>query len=326
MNAAMSWVLFGSIGAFGASLALAQAPSYPAKAVRVIVPYNAGGQSDTLARAVGQKLTERWGQPIIVENRAGAGGNIGAEYVARAAPDGYTLLTAEGAVFTVNPSLYKNLSWDPIKDFAPITRLNFYASALVVHPSVPARNVGEFIALARSKPGALNYATFGIGSGGHTAMEAFKLLQNIDLVAVHYKGSAPAVVDLTAGRLATAFFSIASAAPLVKAGKWRALGYAYPTRSPIFPDVPTFAEQGIPGFEVTSWFCLMAPAGTPRAIIGRIQQEVARVIKEPVFEEQWFTSKGMEAAGESPEELAALIRAEIPYWAKVIKAAGMTLE
>jgi tripartite-type tricarboxylate transporter receptor subunit TctC len=319
--------VFVALGVAAAGPSVAQdASSYPAKPIRVIAPYNPGGQSDTLVRAIGQKLTEKWGQPLVIENRPGAGGNIGAEYVARAAPDGYTLLVAEGAVFTVNPSVYKNLTWDPIKDFTPVTRLNFYASVLAVHPSVPANSVAEFIALARATPRTLNYGTPGLGSGGHVNMEAFKLAQGIDLVPIHYKGSAPMQLDLTAGRLHAAFVSVFSSAPMVKAGRWKVLGYAYEMRSPILPEVPTFAEQGIPDFEVSSWFCMMGPAGMPHSITTRIQQEVARIIKDPAFAAQWFTSRGLEPVGDTPEQLAALIKAELPKWAKVIRAAGITLD
>jgi tripartite-type tricarboxylate transporter receptor subunit TctC len=302
------------------------ASSYPAKPVRMISPYDPGGQSDTLIRAIGQKLTEKWGQPIVVENRPGAGGNIGTEYTARQAPDGYTMVVAEGFVFTVNPLVFKNLTWDPIRDFAPVTRLNHYASVLVVHPSVPANNLKEFLALARAKPGVLNYGSFGIGSGGHINFEALKLATKIDIVPVHYKGSAGVVVDLTAGRLSTAVFSLFSALPQVKSGKWKVLGYASPKRSPLMPDLPTFAEQGVPDVEMTSWFCVMAPAGTPRAITGRMQEEIARIIHEPAFKEQWFTSRGLDAAGETPEQLSALMKTEIAKWGRVVKAANITLD
>ena len=317
--------LLGTFLSGGTTLAQ-NASSYPVKPIRVVSPYSPGGQSDTLMRAIGQKLSEKWGQPLVIEDRPGAGGNIGAEHVARAAPDGYTLLVASGTLFTVNPLLYKNLSWDPIKDFAPITRLSAYSSVLVVHPSVPAKTVAEFIAIAKAKPGALNYASFGVGTAGHLHMEAFKLYQGLDIVPVHYKGSSPAVVDLTAGRLATAFFSVFSSAPLVKSGKWKALGYAHEQRSPNLPDVPTFAQQGFRGFDAASWFCMMAPRGTSREITGRIQQEAARIMKEPAFNEQWFARNGLEAVGDTPEELAAIILADVPKWAKVIKASGATLE
>jgi tripartite-type tricarboxylate transporter receptor subunit TctC len=299
--------------------------NYPVKPVRVIDPYPPGGQSDTVMRQVGQKLTERLGQPFLIEHRPGAGGNIGAELLIKSPPDGYTVIVASGTLFTVNPSLYKTVSWDPIRDFAPITRLSAYSSMLVVHPSVPARTVPEFIALVKSKPGALNYASFGIGTAGHLHMEAFKLHTGIDIVPVHYKGSAPAQMDLQAGRLTAGFFSVFTSAPMVKAGKWRALGYAYPQRSPNLPDVPTFAEQGITGYDASSWFALAAPGGTPRAITGRIQQTIAAAIKEPAVRE-WFATNGLEPVGDTPEELAAIIKAEVAKWARVIKASGATLD
>jgi tripartite-type tricarboxylate transporter receptor subunit TctC len=320
-NTIIAALLMAAAGAAHAQ----DASTYPVKSVKVIDPYPPGGQSDTVIRQVAQKLTEKWGQPVVIENRPGAGGNIGAEQVARSAPDGYTLLVASGTLWTVNPALYKNVPWDPIRDFAPVTRLSAYSSVLVVHPSVPANNVPEFIALVKSKPGAFNYASFGIGTAGHLHMEAFKLHTGMDIVPVHYKGSAPAQMDLQAGRLTAGFFSVFTTAPMVKSGKWRALGYAYPKRSPNLPDVPTFAEQGITGYDASSWFALAAPGGTPRAITGRIQQTIATAMKEPAFRE-WFEKNGLEPVGDTPEELAAIIRADISKWSRVIKASGATLE
>jgi tripartite-type tricarboxylate transporter receptor subunit TctC len=307
----------------GAALAQSAA-AYPVKPVRVVDPYPPGGQADTLMRAIGRKLTERWNHPVLTDNRPGAGGNIGAELVAKAAPDGYTLIVASGTLFTVNPALYKNVTWDPLKDFAPITRLSAYSSMLVVHPSVPVKNVPEFIALVKAKPGALSYGSFGIGTAGHLHMEAFKLDYGLDIVPIHYKGSAPAQLDLTAGRLAAAFFSVFSTAQHVRAGKWKVLGYAQPRRHPNLPDAPTFTEQGVP-FEASSWFCLMAPGGTPRAITGRIQQDIARAMKEPDLAE-WFAKNGLEPVGDTPEELAALIKSDVAKWGRIVKASGATLD
>ena len=300
--------------------------AYPLKPVRVVAPYAPGGQSDTIMRAVAQKLTEKWGQPVIVENRAGANGIIGAELIAKSVPDGYSLLVAEGSLLTVHPSLYEKLPYDPIKDFAPITRLTSYKTVLLVHPSVPAKTLLEFIALVKAKPGSLNFGSFGIGSGGHLNMEALKLHLGLDIVHVPYKGSAPVIIDLVAGRLSTVLISVSSAANPVKAGKLRALAYAGSKRSPILPEVPTFAEAGIPDFENTSWFCLMAPAGTPRAILGRIQEDVSRITRDPAFNQQWLAGRGLDAVGDTPEQLAELIRSEIPYWARIIKVAGVKLE
>jgi tripartite-type tricarboxylate transporter receptor subunit TctC len=321
MNTRIVAALLGSL-----ALASAGAQDYPSRPIRVISPYNPGGQSDTIMRAIGVKLTEKWGQPVVIENRPGAGGNIGTEHVARSAPDGYTLLVAEGTVFTVNPHLFKKLGWDPVKDFTPITRLNSFWSVLAVHPSVPANTVAEFIALAKAKPGALNYGTPGIGAGAHVHMENFKQLQGLDMVPIHYKGSAPMQLDLTAGRVNAAFISVYSSTPMVRAGKWKVLGYAHDRRSPLQPDVRTFAEQGIPGFEVSSWFCVVGPAGLPRATASRIQQDIVAIIKEPAFTQEWFTSRGLEPMGDTPEQLAALIRAELPKWARVVKTAGITLD
>ena len=301
------------------------APSFPSKPIRVIAPYAPGGQSDTIMRAVAGKLAERWNQPVIVENRAGANGIIGAELVVRSIPDGYTLIVAEGSLFTVHPSLYEKLPYDPVRDFAPITRLTTCKTVLLVHPTVPANNLREFIALVKAKPGSLSFGSFGQGSGGHLNMEALKLYLGLDIVHVPYTGSAPVMVDLVAGRLQTVLISVSSAASNVKSGKLRAIAYAGAKRSPILPDIPTFAEAGA-DFENTSWFALMAPAGTPKPIIGRIHDEVSRIIQEPGFNQQWLVSRGLDAGGESPEQLAEVIRAELPYWARIIKTAGVRLE
>lgn len=327
MNRPFVAALMGAaLGITGGSTAWSQDASYPLKPVRVVAPYAPGGQSDTIMRAIAQKLSEKWGQPIVVENRAGANGIIGAEHVARSAPDGYTLMVVEGSLVTVHPSLYEKLPYDPVKDFAPITRITSYKTVLVVHPSVPVNNLAEFVALAKAKPGTLNFGSFGIGSGGHLNMEALKLHLGVDIVHVPYKGSAPVMVDLVAGRLSTVLISVSSSANAVKSGKLRALAYAGTRRSPILPDVPTFAEAGFGDFDNTSWFCMLAPAGTPRPILGKIQEEVARITREPAFNKQWLASRGLDAVGDTPEQLAELIRAELPYWAKVIKAANVKIE
>ena len=327
MNHLFAAALLGfSLGFASATAAWGQdASAYPIKPVRVIAPYAPGGQSDTIMRAVAGKLTEKWNQPVVVENRAGANGIIGAELVSRSAPDGYTLIVAEGSLFTVHPGLYEKLPYDPVRDFAPITRLTTYKTVLVVHPSVPANNLKDFVALVKAKPGSLSFGSFGQGSGGHLNMEALKLHLGLDIVHVPYKGSAPVMVDLVAGRLQTVLISVSSSANNVKSGKLRALAYAGAKRSPILPDVPTFAEAGAE-FENTSWFALMAPAGTPRPIIGRIYEEVTRIIREPAFNQQWLASRGLDVGGDTPDQLAELIRSELPYWAKIIKAAGVKLE
>lgn len=301
--------------------------AYPTKPIRIVVPYVPAGLSDTLARAIGQKLTGVWGQPVIVENRPGANGAIGSEVVAKSPPDGYTLLLVEGPVLTANPSLYSKLLYDPVKDFAPITVLISYASVLLVHPSVPANSLSEFLALAKKGgSSSLTYGSFGSGSGGHLNMEWLKSITGLDMIHVPYKGSAPAVTDLLGGRLSTMLLTVSLAQGHVRNGKVRALAIAAPMRSALLPEVPTFAEAGLPGYEATSWFGLVTTTGTPKEIISKLYAEVTRILKEPDFKEQRLAKQGIEAVGNTPEEFAALIRSETAKWAKVIKESGTRLD
>lgn len=301
--------------------------AYPTKPIRIVVPYVPAGLSDTLARAIGQKLTEIWGQPVIVENRPGANGAIGSEVVAKSAADGYTLLLVEGPVLTANPSLYSKLPYNPVKDFAPITVLISYASVLLVYPSVPANSLSEFLALAKKgRPNSLTYGSFGSGSGGHLNMEWLKSIAGLEIIHVPYKGSAPAVTDLLGGRLSTMLLTVSLAQAHIKSGKVRALAIAASMRSPLLPEVPTFAEAGLPGYEATSWFGLVTTAGAPREIIGKLYAEVTKILKAPDFKEQRLVKQGIEAVGNSPEEFAALIRSETAKWAKVIKESGTKLD
>jgi tripartite-type tricarboxylate transporter receptor subunit TctC len=300
--------------------------SYPSETVQIIVPYVPGGTSDTLSRAIAQKLTEKWGHPVIIVNKPGANGIIGIEAAAHAKPDGLTLLVAEGPAFTVNPSVYKKLPYDPLRDFAPITRLTSYGTMLVVHASLPVHTVAEFVALAKARPGELAYGSFGIGSGGHMTMEAFKLREGIELTHVPYKGSAQVQTDLIAGRLAAVFISVQSTLQQIQSGTLRALAFANPTRSRLLPDVPTFSEAGIANFEATTWFCMMAPAGTPSPVIGKIHDDVVSVIRDPAFVEQWFTNRDAEPIGDTPGQLAQLIAKEIPMWAEVVRSANIPLQ
>jgi tripartite-type tricarboxylate transporter receptor subunit TctC len=303
-----------------AGTALAQ--NYPVKVVRIVIPYGTGGLSDTLTRAIAQKLTEKWGQPVLIENRPGANGIIGTEHVAKSAGDGYTLLVAESSIYVVNQTLYDKLPYDPVKDFAPITMIVFYGTLLAVHPSVPANSLREFIALAKAKPGALTYGSFGSGSGAHLNTESFKLLAGLDIVHVPYKGASPAVVDLLAGRISMLFITTALSAEHIRAGRMRGLAYAAPKRSPVMPDLPTFAEAGGPAFEATSWFGMVAPAATPRPLVARINKDVVSVMMEPTFRSERYTKLGTEPVGNSPEEFAAVIRKEAAHFARIIKQTG----
>lgn len=308
--------------AFFAGCAAAQ--TFPSKPVRLVVPFPAGGTSDAMSRAMGQELTRIWGQPVLVENRPGAGTLIGAEIGAKAPPDGHTILFVTIATMAINPSIYKALPYDPLKSFAPITILVDHSFALVGHPSVPAANLKELVALAKSKPGALNYGSFGAGSEPHLAMERFAQLAGINLAHVPYKGVAPVVTDLTAGTVQLAFLS-ASAAGLIRDGRARGFAFAGSARSPLMPALPTFVEEGYK-FVVSTWWGLVAPAGTPRDIVNRIHKDVAAVITEPEFQAKRLRPFGMEPVGNTPEQFSAVIREEIETWQRVVKSANISVD
>jgi tripartite-type tricarboxylate transporter receptor subunit TctC len=301
-----------------------QRPIYPAKAIRLIVPFGTGSTTDTLARLVGQKLAEAWGQPVVVDNRAGAGGNIGTDMVAKAAGDGYTLLMAAGS-HSINPALYRNLPYDAVKDFAPVTLIGFAPQLLVATASLPANSVRELIALAGGKPGQLRYASGGNGSPSHLAMELFKSMARIDIVHVPYKGGDPVLIALLSGEMHLYFGNIRAMMPQVKAGKLKALAVTSPKRSPAAPDVPTIAESGVPGYSMLAWWGLLAPATTPRAVVTRLYHEVGGMLQEPAIRER-LAAVGIDAAGSSPEEFGSFIRAEIATWTKVVNTAGVRID
>ncbi len=305
------------------SSALAQ--NYPNKPLRLIVPFPPGGGNDILARTVGSGLSDVIGQQIIVDNRGGAGGLVGAETAAKAAPDGYTILLASVGNLAFNPALYAKLPYDPIKDFAPITLLATSAFIMVVSPSVPAKSVKELIALAKAKPGALNYASAGQGSSLHLTGEIFKLATGTDLVHVAYKGSAPALTDLIGGRVQVMFGTMPATLPQVKAGKLRALGMSGATRSAAAPDVPTIAEAGVPGFEVLNWYGMVVPIRTQAAIVQKLNRDSLTTLKSPQMIAS-FSAQGLDAAGGTPEQFSALIKSEIAKYAKVVKAANIQVE
>jgi tripartite-type tricarboxylate transporter receptor subunit TctC len=296
--------------------------TYPTRTVRVVVPFAPAGSTDVTARVVAQKLTDAWRQQVIVDNRAGAGGNIGAELVAKAAPDGYTLLLATTGVMAINHRLYRNLPYDALRDFAPITQIGALPLILIVHPSLPARSVKELIAIAKARPGQLSYASSGVGSATHMTTELFRMMAGIDIVHVPYKGSGQAMVDLIGGQVALAFDQITSSQPQVEAGKLRALAVTSAKRFPSVPKLPTVAEAGLPGYESVSWNGLAAPANTPREIINRVQAEVARALQAPDIKERFFKD-GIEGVASTPEQFTAHIRAERAKWEKVVDAAGI---
>jgi tripartite-type tricarboxylate transporter receptor subunit TctC len=302
----------------------ALAQDYPSKPIRIIVPYPPGGFNDTLARTLGHRLTEKWGQPVIVDNRPGAGGTIGTNIAAKASPDGYTLLIASFA-FAVNPALYTSLPYDPDRDFAPIVLAATTPNLLVVNPQLPVQSVKDLVAFAKANPGKLNYASAGNGSSNHLSMELFKMLTRIDIVHVPYKGSAPAVNDLMGGQVNLMFDNAPNVLQQVKAGKLRALAVSSKQRLPIVKDLPSVAEAGVPGFDVSVWFGVLAPAGTPRAVIHRLNTEINAILQLAQIRQD-FTNQGVEPAGSTPEEFALFIAAQKTKWSKVVKESGTKAE
>jgi len=302
-------------------VASAAAQSYPTKPVRIIVPVGAGGATDILTRALGQRLSSVWQQQVIVDNRPGGGSNVGFDVAAKAQADGYTLLMAQPA-FTVNVSLYRKLPYDPLRDFAPIVLTASGANALVVHPSVPARTVKEFIALAKSHPGQMSYASSGNGTTPHLSGELLKTMTGIQMTHIPYKGAGPAISDLMGGHVDLAFLSLASVVPNIKAGRLRAIAISSAKRSTLMPELPTFVESGLPGFEVIGWFALVTPTGTPRDVIDRVNGTAMKALAHPELV-QALAAYGLEpAAPNTPEQLGQYLKDEIEKWAKVVKASG----
>jgi tripartite-type tricarboxylate transporter receptor subunit TctC len=310
-------------GAVGISPA-AWGQAYPSKAIRIIVPFPAGGTSDILSRAVGQKLTEQWKQPVIVDNRPGASANIGAELLVKSPPDGYTLFCAS-TIHTINPSLYSKLGYDPVRDFTPITLLAATSQVLAVHPSVPVKTVKEFIAYAKKRPGELNYSSAGNGSQPHLTAEMFKVRTGISIVHVPYKGAPPAMSDLLAGHVALTFATSPSAVPHVKAGKLRALGVSTAKRIAALPDVPTIDEAGVPGFEASGANGLVGPAGMPRAIVEKLNATVVAIVKEPAMS-KFLSDQGADPWTTTPSEYGAYLKSEVAKWAKAVKDSGARID
>ena len=302
-----------------------QAEAWPSKPVRVVVPFPPGGPADLLPRLLGPKLTEIWGQPVVVENKPGAGGNIGMDTVAKAAPDGYTLVIGPNGNLVVNPHLYAKLPYDVTRDFVPITLLATFSNMLVVNPDVPAKTVAELIALAKAKPGSVSYGSPGTGSQPHLGGEFLKLMAGIDIVHVPYNGTAPALKDLLGGQITFRFAQTSAALPQIQSGKLRALGVASPRRATLLPDVPTIAEAGLPGFEAVSWYALLAPAGTPKEIVTKVQADLARVLQMPDIREK-LVALGGDPVGNTPEQLAVQLKTESARYADVVKRANIKAE
>ena len=298
---------------------------YPDRTVKIIVPFPPGGTTDILARIIGAQLEKRLGRAFVVENRGGASGNIGTAAVAQSAPDGYTLLMGNNSILATNASLYKKLNYDPQRDFAPISLIGSQANILVVNPSVPANSMQELIALAKSRPGQLNFASSGHGAAAHLAGELFKAEAKVDIVHVAYKGAAPALHDVVAGHVQMMFATAASVVGLIKDGKVRPLAVTTPKRTAVLPDIPTVAEEGISGFDATTWHGLVAPAGSSNEVIGTLHFAVATALNDPAVKKS-LMDLGVDIVGGTPKEFDAYIKAEIPKWTAVIKASGAQLE
>jgi len=304
--------------------AAAETP-YPTRPVRFIVPFAPGGSTDTLARTLAQRLTDALGQQVVVDNRSGGNGNIGTEIVARAVPDGHTIVLGYIANLGIGPSLYAKLPFDPVKDFAPVTLLAVAPNILVAHPSLPVKNVRELVAYAKAHPQKVNYASAAVASLGHLAGELLNSSAGIRMQHVPYKGSGQAVIDLLAGQVQIMFSGMSSVMPHIKAGKLRPLAVTGAQRSPATPEVPTIAEAGYPGFEASAWYSVMAPAGTPKTVVTRLNGEILRALKIPEVKER-LENVGFELVGSSPDECGTYIRNEIVKWAKVVKASGIKAE
>jgi tripartite-type tricarboxylate transporter receptor subunit TctC len=311
------------LGLLLASFAHAQA--WPAKPIRFVVPFPPAGTTDIVARAVAEKLSARLGQPIVIENKPGAGGNIGSEAVSKSAPDGYAFLVATVGTHAINSSLYSKLPYDPVKDFTPVVLLASVPNVVIVNPEVPAKSVRELIDLAKSKPGALNFASSGNGTSIHLSGELFKAMAGIDMQHVPFNGSGPANLAMVSGTVQVGFDNLPSCIGQIRGGKLRALAVTSAVRSAALPDIPTVAEAGLPGFDASSWFALYAPAGTPKDIVARLASEIDAVLRNPEMKEK-LAGYGANAEGGTPEALGAHARAETIKWAKVVKDSGAKVD
>ncbi|HEY0663980.1 MAG TPA: tripartite tricarboxylate transporter substrate binding protein, partial [Thiobacillaceae bacterium] len=314
-------------GVLGAVLALAAMPAqsqdFPTKPVRILVPFAPGGVVDVAARIVGQKLAEKWGQQVLVENRPGGNGFIATTAAAKAAPDGYTLLMGNSGPMTVNPVLYRKVPYDPIRDFAPVTQGTSYMYVLVVPPTMPVKTLGDFVGELKSKPGQLTYGSTGIGGGNHLSGELFNLMTRTRAIHVPYTGSALALAALLGGQISYMFDTVITAAPQLQAGRLQAIGVTGARRASALPEVPTLDELGLKGYELTQWQAVVAPGGTPRPVIDRLHREVVRALKMPDVVDRLATQGGTELVGNTPEEFAQVIRGDLAKFAKLVKAANI---
>jgi tripartite-type tricarboxylate transporter receptor subunit TctC len=305
-----------------APLGATAADAYPSKPLRMVITFPAGGPTDVVVRLISQRLTDQWGYPVIIDNRGGAGGIVGTEIVARATPDGYTFLVGTAGGMTINPALRSDLSYDPFRDFSPVGMLVVNPQILVAHPALAAKNIKELVALAKQKPGQLNFASAGTGTATHLGLELLKLTAGIDVVHVPYKGGAPAVTDLIGGQVQLLWVSIPSVLPHVKAGRLRALAVSTAKRTSSSPDVPTVAESGYPGFEYSNWNALFAPAKTPQPHVRKINAQVVAALNDPAIAQR-LTAQGADPAPGTPEELGKYMRTDHERWKKVIRTAGI---
>ena len=311
-------------GAMSFAVAQSGTANFPDKPIKIVVTFTTGGAPDILARLIGERLTAAWGQPVIVDNKPGAGGNLGADFVAKAPPDGYTIVVGTVGTHSINGALYAKMPYDMVKDFTPITLLATTPNMLVINNEVPAKNLKDFIALGK-KEGKMTFASSGSGTSIHVSGELFKTMTGIDMVHIPYKGRATAIPDVLGGRVTMMFDNMPSSLALVREGKLRALGVTSSTRSPAAPDIPTIAESGLPGFDAVSWFALFAPANTPKPIIDKLQAEVRRILKTPDISKR-LADNGLDPVGGTPEELAAYQKSEISKWAKVVKDSGAKVD
>ncbi|MBI4195066.1 MAG: tripartite tricarboxylate transporter substrate binding protein [Betaproteobacteria bacterium] len=320
-----SWMFGAILGGQACAQGATAPPGYPTKPVRMIVPFPPGGGVDAVARILARRLSETLGQNVVLDNRGGSGGTIGAGLAAASTGDGYTLLFGGSATHGITPHLYRKLPYDPVRDFVPIVLVGAAPYILVVHPSVPARAVKELIALAKSSPGKLNYASAGSGSTLHLTGELFKTMAGVDIVHVPYKGSAPALTDLLAGRVQMTFNPAAVVLPHIHSGKLRALGVTSAKRTGLAPGIPTISEAGIPEFEAAGWYGVLGPAGTPPGIVTRLNREIGKLLEQKDFRER-LTAVGVEPAGGSPAQFASYISSELAKWGKVVRASGARID
>ena len=299
---------------------------FPSRPVKIVVPTTPGGATDALSRSIGARLAELWDQPVVVENKPGATQIIGGEYVAKSAPDGYTLIVSDAATFIMNPILHKTLPYDGLRAFTPITLLVRFPWVVAIHPSVPAMNFQEFVAYAKSKPGAISYGSFGTGSSGHISVEYLKKLLGIDVVHIPYKGAGPAVTDLLAGQIQMMMVTPLLVEPHARAGKLRLIAAATPNRIPRLPDLPTIAESGVPGYEAGTWFALAGPAGMPRETTYAIYDAVKKVLNEPAFRERNIDKQWFEVVANPPEEFALFLQKDYERWERLIRLSGIKAE